>query len=240
MARESFSDPAIARDPQRALRRGEGRSRGASRRRRQLPRRRLGVHPRARLAAHGVRDARRARVLRRHVLPAAARCAACRRSRRCSPPSTRPGANGVAELDETAEAVAEALAAASVAPTAGDLPGARRRSPARSPPSPRTRTASTAASGEPRSSRSPRCSASSRTSGADGRAPRRALAAAHGGIAAPRSRRGRLLPVRHARRLERAALRAHAHRQRPAPRRRARSWRRRRSAGVRCGRSPTA
>ena len=149
-------------DPQRALRRGEGRPRGASRRRRQLPRRRLRVHARARLAAHGVRDPRRAGVLRRHVLPAAAR-------------SRRSGVRGGARRRRRGVA----------RPASGsrrDGGGGRSRPSPRHPshrppatcpmrrdldravaPSPRTRTGCTAGSGEPRSSRSPRCSTSSRT-----------------------------------------------------------------------------
>ncbi len=216
---------------QRALRRREGGSRGASRRRRELPRRRLGLHPRARLAAHGVRDARRARVLRRHVLPAAT---GARR------PGLRRGAGrGRRGLARTATGARRDGGGGRRSPRRGirrpdrGRPArarrarGRRRRPGRGRGSPPRRLrARPEVPGGP-GARVPRAVGRGRAP------PRRALAAAHGGIAAPRSGRGRLLPVRHARRLERTALRADADRQRPAPRRGGGAGDRRRSAGLR-------
>ena len=217
-------------DPERALRRGEGRPRGASRRRRQLPRRRLRVHARARLAAHGLRDPRRARVLRRHVLPAAARArrsgvrgGARRRRRGVARPasgSRRHGGGGGRGPRRGIRRTDRGRAARRARPR----PRGRRPRRGRGPAARRVR-ASPEVPGRP-GARLPRARRRGRPR------PRRALAAAHGRLAAARSRRGRVLPLRHPRRLERAALRAHAHRQRPAARRRRGAGRRRRSADV--------
>ena len=93
MAHESFEDAGDRGLPQRALRRGQGRPRGASRRRR-------GLHGGDQaLTGHGgwpmtvftTPDGRA--VLLRHLLPADARGTACRRSASCSRRSRRPGAS---------------------------------------------------------------------------------------------------------------------------------------------------
>ena len=71
MARESFSDPELAGVSQRALRGDQGRPRGAPRGGCRLPGRGQRLHRQPGLAAVGLHDIRRRRVLRRHLLSAA-------------------------------------------------------------------------------------------------------------------------------------------------------------------------
>ena len=73
MEEESFEDEEIARYPERALRRHQGRPRGAARRRRGLHERRAGADRRRRLADDGLAHAGPQAVLRRHLLPGARR-----------------------------------------------------------------------------------------------------------------------------------------------------------------------
>ena len=84
MAHESFEDPATAARAQRALRRDQGRPRGAARRRRGLHDRDPGDDRPGRLADDGVHDPGRRAVLHRHLLPA-------RVSRQLVPAFRRPG-----------------------------------------------------------------------------------------------------------------------------------------------------
>ena len=70
MAHESFEDPATADDAQPALRRDQGRPRGASRRGRGLHAGHPGTDRARRLADERVPDAGAAALLRRHLLPA--------------------------------------------------------------------------------------------------------------------------------------------------------------------------
>ena len=73
MEEESFEDEEIAALPQRALRRDQGRPRGAARRRRDLHERRADAHRRRRLADDRLAHAGAQAVLRRHLLPGARR-----------------------------------------------------------------------------------------------------------------------------------------------------------------------
>ena len=92
MEEESFEDEEIAALPERALRRHQGRPRGAPRRRRDLHERRAGADRRRRLADDGLAHARAPAVLRRHLLPAARRRP---RRRRGLPDRAAHARNGV-------------------------------------------------------------------------------------------------------------------------------------------------
>ena len=210
--------------PEREPRRDQGRPRGASRGRRQLPRRGQRVHAEPRLAAHGVRDARRGRRTSPAPTSRRARSAGRRRSGRCVDAvleawrerrDRRRGTPG--------GAVREAMAA--MRAVGGPAPAAS------------TREQFDAAVGEARVARGPgvrRPRARAEVPEHPGdrvpararrrrRRTRRRLRAPHarddGGIRSARSGRGRVLPLRGAARLDRAALRAHAVRQRAAARR---------------------
>ncbi len=91
MAHESFEDPATAADAQPALRRDQGRPRGAPGRGRGLHAGHPGPDRARRLADERVPDPGPAAVLRRHLLPAGRRGTGCRRSGRCWARSPRPG-----------------------------------------------------------------------------------------------------------------------------------------------------
>ena len=211
--------PGTRRLPQRELRRHQGRPRGASGCRRHLPRGGQRLHPAPRLAPHGVHDARRQPGLRRHLLPA-------RRGRWAAVVPRRPGGRDGC-LDESSRR------------PRGDRPHPRRgdRDPTRTA---RRRTpARTGARRGRRRSRSPRGSRVRRLrqrlevpDGSRAGLPRRAcggrrrsggrIRATHAGdprgLRAARPGGGWRVPLRGSSRLDRAALRTDAERQRPAAR----------------------
>ncbi len=225
MARESFSDPDARRGPERALRGDQGRPRGASRGRCGLPRRGRRLHAEPRLAAERLRDAVRPRLPRRHLLAADAR-----RGEPVVPAGARGGAGRLDDPARRGGAVRRRprggarrggghVGGGRGSAVAGRL--RRRRRGARRLRGPHLR-------------RLRRRAEVPRRAGPEHGAGARPLAAARGGGARadPRGRdararrdagrrparpgRGRLLPLRHPPRLERAALRADAHRQRAA------------------------
>ena len=219
MARESFSDPELAALPQREFRRDQGRPRGASGCRRHFLAaasaftRHLGWP----LTVFATPDGNP--VLRRHLLPAA-------RGRRAAvvpdvlEAVRMPGRERRDDLEATGRILAEAIAARPE-PREGGL--AARTGSSRRPPSlsKYSRIPSSAASAATPSSRRPRaglprraCRGGRRSGGArscDARWRSSRLRAARPG-------RGRGVPLRGASRLDRAALRADAERQRPAAR----------------------
>ena len=168
--------------------------------------------------------------------------AACRRSGRSWPRCARPGQSGATRSTAPPRPSCppwrtrgRADGEGAPTPTVEDLAAAAQ-------PSPIAKIASTAGSAAPtrppRSSLSPPPCDSCRPAVRARRAPeasggRRPRARGHGGLRAARPGRGRLLPLRDPARLVRAALRAHAHRQRTAARRRPRRRTRGRCAGRR-------
>ena len=166
------------------------------------------------MAADGLRDTRGAGVLRRHLLPArtgsrhaVVPAGARRRRRSVARASERDRPDGRGRRRSPRRDIRRPYGrrpAVGRHASPGDRAARRRRGPRarrlRRRPEVPGRTGAAV----------PRVVARRRAS------PRAPHDAAHGGLRAPRPGRRRLLPIRDASRLERAALRAHAHRQRPA------------------------
>ena len=121
MAHESFEDDRGRADPQRGVRRGQGRPRGAPRRRRRLHGRDPGADRPGRLADDGADDARTGAVLLRHLLPASGSCC------RCSTRSPTPGGRAVTRCWPAAPHIVGALREATPPPPTPLTTGTSRR-----------------------------------------------------------------------------------------------------------------
>ena len=217
MERESFEDERTARADERELRLREGRPRGAPRRRRDLHGGRAGDDRARRLAAERVPHPRAAAVLRRHLLPARAAPRACPRGRRCCRRSPRPGASAREEIRAGGERLRERLCGgALLAPSAEPLDATRARRGGRGAASElrraqrRLRRRAQVPAGVGARVLLAGC--------ADGAEAQMALATLRAMAARrhPRPARRRLSPLQRRRRLDGAALREDALRQRAA------------------------